>query len=179
MIDDRTVERVFRILRAQVPGQHPELTGDTTEVWLGRLRRVAEPVLMEAATTWGAMNFPNLGEFAAHCDATARRLMAQDRERYEAGVLDVVGCPECGEGDGWVEEPATQREGYDVPVRPCSRCNPRGFWLWRGGHYGPEHTCTVCRALHKGDGAPLAEAMASALTGATEATATPGPRSDF
>lgn len=174
MIDERTIERVFRVLRAQVPGQHPELTGDTTEVWFGRLRVVAEPVLMEAATTWGAMNFPNLGEFAAHCDATARRMLAEDRDRYKAGALDTVECPECVTGDGWVDEPATQREGYDVPVRPCSRCSPRAFFLWRAGHYVPEHTCALCRDVRKGGTDKLAEAMASNRAGAVEARAS-GP----
>lgn len=179
MNDARSMDQVFRILRAQVPGQHPEITGDTVSTWLARLQWVPAATLVEAATTWGAMQFPTLGEFATHCDAVGRRIAHEDAERYRAGHDDLVACPECGTGDGWVPEEASRREGYDVPVRPCSRCNPRGFFLWRNGHYVRDHTCAMCRARVKGNLEPLAEAMRAGPGRPIEATATVGPGDDF
>lgn len=180
MNDARSMDQVFRILRAQVPGQHPEITSDTITTWLARLQWVPAAVLVEAATTWGAMQFPTLGEFAEHCDAVGRRVAAEDAERYRQGHDDLVACPECGDRSGWVPEPGSAREGYPDPVRPCSKCNPRGFWLWRNGHYAPDHTCTICRARAKGNSEPLAEAMRAGTSRPIETTAVAaGTRDEF
>jgi hypothetical protein len=172
MNDARAMEQVFRILRAQVPGRKPEITDDTTVTWLARLQWVPLPVLIEAAQTWGAFEFPALGEFVAHCDEVRRRIDREDRERVRTGDLETLACPECSDGEGWVPEPASQREGYDVPLRPCSRCNGRGFWLWRNVHYAADHSCRVCRALRKGNTEPLAEAMRTSSSGPIDTTAT-------
>jgi len=32
----------------------------------------------------------------------------------------------------------------DNSVKPCQRCNPKGWELWAGGHYGPNHDCDEC-----------------------------------
>jgi hypothetical protein len=174
MSDTLAIDQVFRVLRAQVPGQHPEINNETAEVWLAQLRQWPHQVLTEAALSWGAMHFPTLGEFRDHVEAVGRRLAEREREALRAGQITTVACPECGDREGWVPEPGTQRQGYDVPLRPCSRCNPRGFWLWRNGHTGPNHTCVICRATAKGNTEPLAEAMRAARAAPIEATAVPG-----
>lgn len=172
MNDARTISRTLQLLRATVPGQHPDINADTVAVWLQRLQWIPEGTLTEAAMTWGKMEFPSVGEFATWCDSVNARIVAEDRERYRTGDLATLACPECSDGGGWVPEPESRREGYEVPVRPCSKCNPRGFWLWRNAHYGPNHECRICRALHKGNGDLLAEAMARAERGPIETTAT-------
>lgn len=141
----RTIDQVFRVLRAYVPAQHPDLNETTAATWLHALERYPEQTVIEATTTWGAMHFPALGEFEQHVAATARRIAEEERRARADGELPTVTCPECGDGAGYLDDQGRQLPGYDIPVRPCSTCNFKAFWLWKNGHYGPDHTCQLCR----------------------------------
>ena len=161
MSDRQAVAQALAILRNQFPAEHPEITDATTEVWLVGLQRFPSPLVIEAAVTYSAMVFPGLNQFTSHVMDTGRRLAAADAEARRQGLSDgLMVCPECGDGCGMVEDASRQTPGYDVPVRPCSTCNFPGFWLWKNGHLGRDHSCDLCRRRRKNPDV-LAEAIAA------------------
>jgi hypothetical protein len=158
--DAQAVRQALTILRNQFPAEHPEITDTTVGVWQAGLQRFPSPLVIEAAVSYSAMVFPGLNQFVAHVMDTGRRLAEADAEARRQGGDDGVVCPECSNGSGMVEDASRQTSGYDVPVRPCSTCNFPGFWLWKGGHLGRDHTCDLCRRRRKNPDV-LAEAIAA------------------
>lgn len=132
------------MLRAGVPGQHPEITDDTITAWDGPMSRFPRAVVMEAAAAWieREPRFPALTEFITHCQATAREALYRE---IQSGERAVDKCPNCHDGSGWVE---TSSEGRTT-MRPCERCRPDAFERWSKGHYGDDHECGECRDVRK------------------------------
>lgn len=160
MSDAQAVRQALEILRNQFPAEHPDINAGTVQVWLGGLQRYPSGTVIEAAVSYGALVFPGLNQFLAHVDSTARLMIDAERERRRTAGIDTVACPECGDGAGWVEDQGRQTDGYDVPVRPCSSCSFPSFWLWKNGHLGKNHTCSLCRDRRRHP-ERLAEAIAA------------------
>jgi hypothetical protein len=158
------VRQALDILRAKYPADHPEITEQTLTVWHGALARFPDATVVQAAIDWLTFHFPDLNAFVAHTRDVARRMAEADAEaRRRSDGEDTVACPECRDGAGWVDDAGRQRDSYEVPVRPCSTCNFRAFWLWNNGHYGRNHDCDLCRRRRKNANA-LDEAIAADRT---------------
>lgn len=155
------VRQALQMLREKFPAQHVEITNETVAVWHAGLSRFPDATVVQGAMDWQAFHMPDLNQFLGHVRDTARLMAAADAEaRRQSAGDDTVACPECRDGGGWVDDEGRQRPGYDVPMRPCSTCSFKAFWLWKNGHYGAKHDCDLCRRRRKNPSA-LDEAIAA------------------
>lgn len=149
MATGNDVRSALRVLRAGVPGEHPAIDDDTVELWDQTLSVVSGKAITEAALRWveEQPKFPNLHQFLAYAQETARIMAIRQRELEKpvGWIGDAQGlavCAECG-GTDHVEVEDPDHPG-NLYVRPCSECDPERYERWRGGHFDPEHDRRNC-----------------------------------
>lgn len=137
----------LELVSARVPDRHVTPDRPMAMAWAVDLAAYDRAAVLRAAREWGELRFPSSGQFVAAVQAAARAINVE-RSEYQAvererGVPIV--CPEC-DGAQQVETDASGHGTY----RPCSRCNPRGFWLWTFGHWDAGHECGLCAQVRRG-----------------------------
>lgn len=135
---------VLRLLRAGVPGEHPEITDDVLDAWDRSLSRFPARLVVDAAAAWVEQQprFPALSDFIAHVQRTARE---SSQRAIQSGERATLKCPECEDGSGMLLLNADGQGTY----RPCSRCRLDGFKRWEAGHYADGHDCPECGEVRK------------------------------
>lgn len=122
-----TVRVALALLRAQVPGQHPEVTETTVVVWHTALALYPAADVTGIALDWPGDRFPTKSEFVRAVADRRRAAADADAQRALEGV-DTGARPCCDAGPGWqfVGDPTmwTVRpcpEGHEPPSRDPNR----------------------------------------------------------
>ena len=118
---------------------------DAIRLWSAKLSTFAPASVLGAANEWvtGGGEFPTLAEFAtlvASFDRASKRPAPPKPEPGEE-------CGECGEERGMVFV-TNPLDGGIADRRPCSRCRPVQYDLWRAGHFGPTRENATCHCNH-------------------------------
>lgn len=74
-----------------------------------------------------------------------RALESAERQRHLDGTQDTFECYRC-QDRGWILVPVGPDDDGSGPelYMPCSKCRPKTYELWSGGHFKPNHVCTAC-----------------------------------
>lgn len=140
---DPEIEEMLIVLRSSALRQPPMIDSTFTSEWCRRLRCYAIQDLHQAAETWTGTEeyWPSLAAFIDFVERAQNQRTRTQRNRTNPKPDGV--CVECGEQGGWT---AMGDEAGTGTSRPCSRCRPVQFALWRDGCFHPHHHgCEKCK----------------------------------
>lgn len=100
LIDQHGVMAAMMVLRQTVPGEHPEISEGTAQIWYAALAAYSTNVVMTAAMEWAGTRYPSRQEFVEAVRMTRRVQREGQAALALTGIEPGQRCPEC-DGAGW------------------------------------------------------------------------------
>lgn len=136
-------EQTRQLLRPLAAAYAAHVDDDVIAVWHAQMDRIDFDAAMATAMEWvnDEPRFPRISEFK-------ERIVERGRRQSARRMIANAPCsPECS--SGWIPVETIGPDGRQVSMRPCERCRPETYALWKAGHFAPGHECPDCDARAK------------------------------